>query len=153
MKNNLHLHGALGLILIGVGVFVTFLAVIDICENWLYRYSLEHNGVDLSTENIFFFFLGVAHLLVGGGLLGKAQWSRRIAVVLLGFSFLGWTYIIYENFRFRTLHSFGYWLEIGLSIMVYLLLFLGLYFLGNEKVSKEFEEVEKEVWDEKILDI
>ncbi|MEM6966143.1 MAG: hypothetical protein AAF573_15365 [Bacteroidota bacterium] len=153
MKNRLHLHGTLGLIFIGVGVFITFFSMLNIYKDWYYLYAVEPYELNLSMSNVFFFCLGVAHLLIGGGLLGKVQWFSKMAVVLFAFNFMGWSYVVYEVFSFRTIHSSDFWLETGLTVTVYMLLILGLFFLGNEKVRQEFKDAEDEIWDEKILDI
>lgn len=151
MKDTIHIGGALGMVIIGVGALITFISSVSIFERgW---YGEDTLLLDLTPENLFFFFLGISHLLIGGGLMGKAKWSRRAASFLCWASFIGWTYMVIEVFRFRNMGRFDYWLEIGLTSLGYILLFIGLLFLGNEKVAQEFLETDQEEWGKDILDL
>ena len=153
MKNKLHLGGALGLIFIGMGGFFTFILLMDLYSD--YRYSIrfpDRSSFDIRWEQVYALVLGIGYLLAGGGLLGKAKWGSLIGSITLLGSILGWAYIVYDEFRFRLSPKGDIWFEIGLTVCVFVLLFWGLLFLGNDKVKEDFGDEDKEFWEDNILD-
>ena len=102
---------------------------------------------------MYFLMLGFAHLLVGGGLIAKARWSYWATSTVCVFAFLGWTYIVAEVFEFENASLVDFWIEVGLTVLVYSLLIVGGLFLGNEKVRKELTESSDDFWENEILDL
>ena len=161
MKNRIHLNAAFGLILLGVGGIVSFIAGVSIYENTVYRYAYGTDpefyhgsfwGLIWTWEEMYFFVLGNLHVLVGGGLMARAKWSHWAAKAIGIAGFLGWSYLVYHNFEFHRSDGDFFWVEVGFCILIYGLLISGALFLGNEKVKKELNESDEEFWDSEILD-
>ena len=157
MSNNIHLNASLGLVKIGIGGIITFIAGIVIYQQSLFAsgwYTETETAFTWkwSWEDLYFLALGSLYILTGGGLMARARWSHKAASSVGVFAFLGWTYIIYQNFSFITMDRSDYWLELGLSGMIYGLIICGWLFIGNEKVKQELTESEQDFWDNEILD-
>jgi len=153
MKNKLHLGGTLGLIFIGMGGFFTFILLMDFYSD--YRYSIrfpDSTSFKIRWEQIYALVLGIGYLLAGSALLGKAKWARPLSSLVVLASMVGWGYIVYTEFGFRLSPRGDIWFETGVTVCVFVLLFWGLLFLGNDKVKEDFGDEDKEFWEDNILD-
>ena len=152
MGNKLHLGGALGLIFIRVGGFITSILLMGMYID--YTYSLrnpDYSSFNIRWQDIYFIVLGIGYILSGSALLSKAKWGRLLSSLILLTSMIGWTYIVYTEFRFR-LSRDDIWFELGLTTFVFVLLLWGFFFLGNDKVKEDFGDEDKDFWEDNILD-
>lgn len=149
MKNKMHLAGILGLVLIGVGVIVTLTGGINIQNR--FEYNEGFPSAD-DTEGIVFFLYGVANLLVGAAMLGKASWSIGAAKILCIFSLFGWLYIVVDIFINEILRGADFWILMGISFASFGFLVVEFLFLLNSKLMDDMKESEIETWDDEILD-
>ena len=149
MKSKIHLAGIVGLVLIGVGVIVTLTGGINIQNRFKYN---ENFPSIKDTDEIIFLLYGVANLLIGAALLGKASWSIGAAKALCIFSLLGWLYLVVDVFVNEVLRGSDFWILAGISFASFGFLIVEFLFLLNPKLVDDMKESETENWDDEILD-
>jgi len=149
MKPKIHLNGSLGLLMIGLGIMPVFVIIIESYE----RYN--DGRIEVFSENwqlLSLSVLAIGFLLSGIGLVFKIKKAPFIASAFILMGTLWWSYFVYDEFRFRGFDGPDFWIELSIFIFVYILLFFGLAFLGNDKIRKDYGEIEESHWDDKILD-
>lgn len=153
MKPKIHLNGSLGLLMFGIGSMPVLLVAIALYED--YMSALRNGGrietiFDMPWSAYCVVGLGIGFIISGVALIFKVKWSRFAASMFILMGTLWWTYIVYDEFRFKR----EFWIEFGICSFVYILLLFGLLFLGNDKVRKNYGEADDEDhWDDKILDV
>lgn len=156
MGSKLHLGGALGLIFIGVEGFITFSMLKDLYSDYVFansEFSSDSYNFSIKWQDIYFIVLGIGYVLSGSALLSKAKWGRQLSSLVLLASMVGWIYIVYTKFFKFPLPTRGHiWVELGLTVFVFVLLLWGLLFLGNDKVKEDFGDEDKDFWEDNILD-